>query len=280
MQGHHNRMKPLSRQEITQDLREVASEAAELYSDEPLDYKGRRVTPEGVLGAGRSSHYVDVIGAAMENARGKKILDVGIAYGIYDVVLKSRFGFEVYGIDQPCNIDAYCRFPIKHGIPVSPCDLHFDSIPFEENTFDIVIASEVVEHLFLSPKALFVKLYPVLKPEGKLIVTTPNFASLLNIVLLIKNRNPAAPFPDEAVWVDKRAQDPRVHPREYTVKEIESALLDAGFKVCSINTKANEGATNHNWRWVLLKTFMRFTPNHNEKIVGIGTKKCDEQLVY
>ncbi|MCK4826591.1 class I SAM-dependent methyltransferase, partial [bacterium] len=223
--------------------------------------------------AGQSLHYVDVIAAAVENARRQKVLDVGIAYGIYDVVLKRRFGFEVCGIDHPHNIDAYCRFPIKHGIPVIACDLHFDSIPFEENTFDTVIASEIVEHLFLSPKALFAKLYPVLKPEGKLIVTTPNFASLLNIVLLIKNRNPAAPFPDEAVWVDKRAQDPRVHPREYTVKEIESALLDAGFKVCSINTKANEGATNHNWRWVLLKTFMRFTPNHNEKIVAIGTKK-------
>jgi len=45
-------------------------------------------------------------------------------------------------------------------------------LPFGENTFDCIIASEIIEHLF--EPALFVKkLVSILKPGGTLIITTP-----------------------------------------------------------------------------------------------------------
>ena len=200
-------------------------------------------------------------------------MDVGIAYGIYDVVLKRELNFEVYGIDHPDNISVYCRHLIHRGIPVLPCDLHFDSIPFPEKMFDTVIASEIVEHLLISPKAFFKKNWSVLKTGGRLIVTTPNFSNLRNIFYLIKGINPAATFPDKATWLDGVARDIRVHPREYTVREIRSALLDSGFNIGKIKTVNTKLKTNSSIQSKLLKFMMMLTPKNRGQIVAIGIKK-------
>ena len=45
-------------------------------------------------------------------------------------------------------------------------------LPFKKNSFDAVIASEIMEHVY-DPKLFISKLGEVLKPEGKLIITTP-----------------------------------------------------------------------------------------------------------
>lgn len=254
-------------------LRAVSSEAARLYVDEPLDYKGRSLTPAVVKGAWKSPHYMHVIAMTVENTKGSKILDVGISYGIYATVLKRIFGFDIYGIDHPENIKAYCRFPIQQGIPVVPCDLHFDQIPYPKATFNTVVAAEIVEHLLLSPKAFFLKLRPVLKPGGRLIVTTPNFANLRNILYLIKGLNPAGTFPDEAVWKDRTAKDNRVHPREYTVKEIRNALLDTGFEIGKIETVNKILKADSRVRAKMLNCLMRFTPMKREQMLAIGIKK-------
>ncbi|MDY6950063.1 MAG: methyltransferase domain-containing protein [Thermodesulfobacteriota bacterium] len=268
-------MNRIETDKLTRALEAVASEAAGLYPDEPLDYKGRCATHEGVLGIGKSAHCLDVLVATLQNTCGQKILDVGIAYGIYAVVLKRSFGFELFGIDHPENVEVYCRFPKEQGITVLPCDVHFDSIPYEDRTFDTVIASEIVEHLLVSPKAFFSRIYPVLKPGGTLVVTTPNFANLRNILYVAKGRNPAATFPDEASWVDRIAKDVRVHPREYTCDEIGEALLAAGFKISTIYTTNNKCQPGARVRAKLLNKVMGAVPKRGERIIAVGMKSVE-----
>lgn len=59
-----------------------------------------------------------------------------------------------------------------------------DPIAVRDNSFDLIVSTEVIEHLE-NPRAIFREFYRVLRPSGKLIVTTPNqesiraFASLL-----------------------------------------------------------------------------------------------------
>ena len=46
------------------------------------------------------------------------------------------------------------------------------NLPFAENTFDTIIASEVIEHL-IDPKLFVTKLVAAIKPGGKIILMTP-----------------------------------------------------------------------------------------------------------
>lgn len=268
----HIDMSQLNRESIIEVLNQVASEAAELYADEPLDYKGRRVTAKGVLETGQSPQYADIIIATVGCTTGKKILDVGIAYGLYDVVLKRQFGLEVSGIDHPDNIDAYCRYPADQGIPVLPCNLHFDKIPYPDNTFDTVIVSEIIEHLLIPPKVLFSGINRVLKPSGRLIVTTPNFACLRNILVLATGRNPTALFPEEISWTEKKAEDSRVHPREYTVSEVKTALMEAGFEISEIRMRMDQTKAKRSLLSRALRAMMRIMPRYRERIIAVGKK--------
>lgn len=262
-------MKP---QKVFKLLHQLSEEASNQYHDRPADYKGKIITPEIILGMAKTPHYLDVIDAVIKNSNGNKILDVGISYGLYDVVLKKHFGYDVYGLDHPDNIDVYCKFPINQNIFVLPCNLHFDNIPFKNESFNTIIAAEVVEHLMISPLALFKKLNPLLKPEGRIIVTTPNFSNLRNILYLLRGSNPMATFPDEAILINRVVKDTRVHPREYTVKEIKNALLEANFKLLKIRTTNRGIKKNVRLRGKILKLLMILTPLHRERIIVIGIK--------
>lgn len=253
-------------------LEEASQRAAELYDDSPVDYKGRSITKKSIESSGNDPHFLDVIQATLTHARGSKLLDLGIAYGIYAIVLKEKFLFDVHGIDHPDNLSVYCRLPIQEGIDVRGCDLHRDEVPFEKEQFDVVVASEVIEHLFMPPKRVFSKIQPVLRPGGRLIVTTPNFASLRNVLHLFRGCNPVGRFPDEMSWEKGVATDLRVHPREYTVREVEEELHVAGFEKVSVKTKLNPLIRGASLQAKLLNMAMRASPRRREKIVAVGVK--------
>ena len=82
--------------------------------------------------------------------KSKSILDVGCHSLILLSTLRDMGYRNVHGIDVPLFIEAFDldtinRFNLKN------CDLQNDAIPFEDNKFDIIIMSEVIEHLFFNP---------------------------------------------------------------------------------------------------------------------------------
>src|SRR5271170_4737015 len=66
---------------------------------------------------------------------------------------------------------ATSQFPIKNGV-----NLH-EPLPFPDAHFDVVIVTEVIEHL-LTFVPVFYEIGRVLKPGGYSIVTTPNIHRL------------------------------------------------------------------------------------------------------
>ncbi len=49
-----------------------------------------------------------------------------------------------------------------------------DRFPFSDNVFDLVIFAEIIEHLLNDPCRVMREIKRVLKPNGTLILTTPN----------------------------------------------------------------------------------------------------------
>ncbi len=88
--------------------------------------------------------------------------------------------------------------------------------------FDLVLCSEVIEHVQGNPIGAYAALRPFVRPGGRLIVTTPNLARLFNRVKLLLGRTPLELI-HTVPWAG--------HFREYTRAEVVSHLTRAGFTV-------------------------------------------------
>lgn len=88
------------------------------------------------------------------------ILDVGAGNGFLMKKIKERFGKESTGIDLNPQDDGIVKASVEE-------------MPFEENTFDAAISTDLIEHLPDSVLDNGLKeIHRVLKPGGEVIITT------------------------------------------------------------------------------------------------------------
>src|SRR5579864_6406197 len=108
------------------------------------------------------------------------ILDVGCSNGALLLRLHERLaGADLSGVDIS---DARVQLA-RQSAPFA--DLHVadaqQALPFGDSQFEAVSCIEVIEHLD-APGALVDEIYRVLKPGGKLFLTTPNVDAMMRIV--------------------------------------------------------------------------------------------------
>lgn len=99
---------------------------------------------------------------------GKSILEVGVG-GEGGLILQLRGNNDVYGMDVSDSAIANCR---RFGLDVVKANLDRDSIPFQDDHFDVIFAFEVFEH-FANPQHALEEIRRVLKPEGIFISSIP-----------------------------------------------------------------------------------------------------------
>lgn len=117
--------------------------------------------------------------------RNKKVLDIGCGLGEIGSRLIQNSN-TVYGIDiSPSAV----KKANKIGLIAKVCDIEEQNIPFPNGTFDVVIAAEIIEHVF-DTDAFLEKIKKVLSPQGELILSTPNIATLGRRILLLLGKNP------------------------------------------------------------------------------------------
>jgi len=75
------------------------------------------------------------------------------------------------------------------GFSTRQVDVSCEDLPFPPASFDVVIASEVLEHL-VNPDVLLDGVKRVLAPGGVLICTTPNMAAWFNRILIVLGVQP------------------------------------------------------------------------------------------
>jgi len=102
--------------------------------------------------------------------KSKKILDVGCGKAWVAKMFCPK-NIEVVSMDIALTnvVKALEKYPFDNHSGVV-ADVF--SLPFKENSFDCIIASEIIEHV-INPDIFVKNLMHILKPGGELIVTTP-----------------------------------------------------------------------------------------------------------
>jgi len=107
----------------------------------------------------------------------------------------------------------------------------------EDNYFDVVVMLAVIEHL-IDPIGVLKKIYSKIKPEGILILDTPNIAKWTNRIKLLFGRFPSTASHDEGLLCyDKKTLTKLYdegHLHYFTFRSISKLLKEfVGFKKIS-----------------------------------------------
>lgn len=117
------------------------------------------------------------------------VLDIG-AGGGYDLMLAKKINSNARLLAVE-NHPRYAQELVNKGITVYDLDIEKNKLPFPDNSIDIVIVNQVLEHtkeIFW----IFHELTRVLKVGGKLLIGVPNLASLHNRILLAFGKQPSS----------------------------------------------------------------------------------------
>ena len=111
------------------------------------------------------------------------------------------------------------RFEIKfHNFNIED-----EAITYGEKTFDVILFCEVIEHLTKDPLRALLNIKKMLKPNGYLLLTTPNVSRLENVIKMIAGINIYDPYSGYGVYGR--------HNREYHRHELNILLRHAGFEI-------------------------------------------------
>jgi 2-polyprenyl-3-methyl-5-hydroxy-6-metoxy-1,4-benzoquinol methylase len=147
---------------------------------------------------------------------GKRVLDVGCSSGYLAEPLAARAN-TIVGLELDAGAareaERFCE-------QVLVGDVETMELPFAPASFDVVLCGDVVEHL-RDPVAALARLRPLLRPDGRLVVSTPNVANWAIRLSLLGGR-----------WryTDRGILD-RSHTHLFTRATLRDALETAGYRV-------------------------------------------------
>jgi len=157
-----------------------------------------------------------------------RLLDAGAGSGDMSAST-AALGYSVTALDffgQPPQavLDRY-------GVTFVKANLEVDALPFPDDHFDVILLLEVLEHLRHYVQEPLQELRRILKPGGRLFLTTPNATCLQERWRLLRGKTIYHP-------VDWLLAAPVIyrgipfrdcHVRAYTLEELGQVLTAAGF---------------------------------------------------
>ena len=170
---------------------------------------------------------------------GQRVLDLGCGWA-YGTNWARSLGCKVSGIDLGHDQLSWARRAMPGAIDLGLVRTNARQMPYADTTFDRAFSVEMMEHVFRPdrPRVLG-EIARVLKPGGRVAISTPNSASPVEVAKhlvmrwpALRNRLPSACFPEAT-------DDPGTyHPYRYhhplTLDELHGGLEGAGFRVLGV----------------------------------------------
>lgn len=118
--------------------------------------------------------------------------------------------------------------PVEHRLAQDLFNVETDRLPYPDGHFDVVLFCEVLEHLTNDPLAALMEIRRVLKPGGRLVLTTPNAACSKNVLKVVQGKNVNDRYSAYGPYGR--------HNREYTPAEVADLLELTGYSVSTLFT--------------------------------------------
>ena len=199
----------------------AAGESPQQHYKKGSDYKGADLLHH-------DSRISNIIDACRTHIKQGKVLDLGSGDGYLKKYLSNDVNLETTGNasslfdiiqmdiadDKSGNAGNAGNVDIIHNAEKAP-------YPFNDLSFDGIVCSELLEHLF-NPHAVIEECYRILKPNGTMILTIPNFNSIDNVM----NRH-------QQIVYNPYNQMSVEHIRHYTLRSI-TQLVKGKFTIKSI----------------------------------------------
>lgn len=163
----------------------------------------------------KQSMRLEAIVTALESVSYASALVIGCGQG--DEIGLLRGQITAFDLSHHAVSHARSIFPAAHYLQADGMRL-----PFADGSFDLVLTSEVLEHI-LEPENMLLEICRVLKPGGRCIITTPNWQSFFGL----------ARWGAEAILRRPVTSDNQPVDRWSTPRSLERLLAAAGFSIQS-----------------------------------------------
>jgi SAM-dependent methyltransferase len=170
-----------------------------------------------------------------------------------------------------------------NGKKVFECDVDLfdaekDRYPYEDGSFDCVLACEIFEHFLHDPMHMLFECRRVLADGGSLVLTTPNVASYTAVARVLESSgnpqlyscyaNPNGEFADTEI----------PHVREYTPQELAEVFECAGFALDTLFTEVAPGYHAQVWVENFLKRHGLPSDLRGEQMYSVARKVAGAQV--
>lgn len=161
-----------------------------------------------------------------ESNQNDDALEIGSFPGQLSVILKQTCFPQLNCIDiDPSKIE---NLYSKYNINVKRCNIETEPLPYASDSMDIIIFTELLEHMRINLLYTLREINRVLKPGGSLILSTPNITPANRLKFFLGydyQENPVSAFKTlERIGL-------MGHIRLYTESEARKLLEATGFKV-------------------------------------------------
>lgn len=143
----------------------------EEVKDKNIKETGERMIPAFHKGALVYGEHITRYESVVDLLKDKEVLDIASGSGYGSAILAEK-AKKIYGVDVDADSVAYARKNYKKD-NVEFIEGSAEAIPLDDNSVDVVVTFETIEHI-QDYKKFLDEIKRVLRPDGFAIVSTPN----------------------------------------------------------------------------------------------------------
>lgn len=166
---------------------------------------------------GITHQFINNLLSELKSLKPETILDVGCGTGYITNIISKELDSTVIGCDMDSNRISFARSNFGQEVIIADVT----QLPFKDNSFDVVVASEIIEHIHCTEAAL----KEIKRVARKCVVVTVPNEPYFRIANFLRGKNV------------KRFGNPPDHVNHYTKGSL-GKLLEAHFSTLKVKTNA------------------------------------------